>query len=298
MAHKIVSDVIIYGSKGAFTRVFNTDESAALQITSTSQAFLPPRMTTAERDAITSPTSGLLIWNVTTVDLEDYNGAAWSSVGAAGAGTGDLKADGSVPMVGDWDFGDQALINVSGIAIGSDTFQGSESLFNQGSAIISGTVGLHDAVLMGEAPTLDQMNTAISGFIPYWEHNWGDFTTDSITSRNLFYEGALTAAFIKAPIANDSTISKIAVVNHHSNGSDPGDWDLQVRKHPNTIDPVVTFQYEHDASNSVEKITVGAPAIYSGVNTWFAGEMMEVSISGATITGHLAINVIIGFESI
>ena len=36
--------------------------SAVLDVTSTTQGFLPPRMTQAQRNAIVSPASGLIIW--------------------------------------------------------------------------------------------------------------------------------------------------------------------------------------------------------------------------------------------
>ena len=43
------------------------------------KAFRPPVMTTAQRDAIASPENGMLIWNSTTGQLEDYNGG-WAAV--------------------------------------------------------------------------------------------------------------------------------------------------------------------------------------------------------------------------
>lgn len=54
--------------------------TAALQIDSTSKGFLPPRMTTAQRDAISSPAEGLIIYNSTTKKLNFYNGSAWAAV--------------------------------------------------------------------------------------------------------------------------------------------------------------------------------------------------------------------------
>ena len=42
-----------------------------------------PNRTTTERDAIASPTSGLLIWNTTTSTVQRYTGAAWGDIGAA-----------------------------------------------------------------------------------------------------------------------------------------------------------------------------------------------------------------------
>jgi hypothetical protein len=54
--------------------------SAAFSVTSTTKGALLPRMTTAQRDAIASPATGLLIYNTTTDLLEVYSGA-WGPVG-------------------------------------------------------------------------------------------------------------------------------------------------------------------------------------------------------------------------
>ena len=51
--------------------------SAALDVNSTSQGFLPPRMTTAQRDAITNTVAGLTIWNSDNKQLEVYDGSYW-----------------------------------------------------------------------------------------------------------------------------------------------------------------------------------------------------------------------------
>ena len=48
------------------------EPSAALQIDSTSKGFLVPRMTTTERDAISSPADGLIIYNTTTNKFNSY----------------------------------------------------------------------------------------------------------------------------------------------------------------------------------------------------------------------------------
>lgn len=59
------------------------DSKAALTVTSTTQGFLPPRMTGTQRDAISSPTAGLLVYNSTTNKLNFYNGSAWEAVTSA-----------------------------------------------------------------------------------------------------------------------------------------------------------------------------------------------------------------------
>ncbi len=39
-----------------------------------------PRLTTIERDALSSPTAGTVLWNITTARLEIYNGSGWVAV--------------------------------------------------------------------------------------------------------------------------------------------------------------------------------------------------------------------------
>lgn len=62
------------------------DSKAVLDLVSTTKGFLTPRMTTAQRDAISSPTTGLLIYNTDTNTLNQYNGTAWGVVAGSGGG--------------------------------------------------------------------------------------------------------------------------------------------------------------------------------------------------------------------
>lgn len=61
------------------------DASAVLQANSISKGFLPPRMTTTQRDLISSPAAGLVIFNTTTETLQFYDGFSW--VDAHGSGS-------------------------------------------------------------------------------------------------------------------------------------------------------------------------------------------------------------------
>ncbi len=55
--------------------------SALIDANSTTKGFLPPRMTSTQRDAITSPAAGLVLFNTTVSLLEIYNGTAWVPAG-------------------------------------------------------------------------------------------------------------------------------------------------------------------------------------------------------------------------
>ena len=59
----------------------NTPEaSALLEVSSTQKGFLPPRMNTAQRNAIANKVAGLLIYNTTSSCVEMYNGGGWISL--------------------------------------------------------------------------------------------------------------------------------------------------------------------------------------------------------------------------
>jgi uncharacterized protein (TIGR02145 family) len=51
--------------------------TSALEINSTTAGFLPPRMTTVQRDAIVSPAVGLFIYNTTINCMEWWTGSVW-----------------------------------------------------------------------------------------------------------------------------------------------------------------------------------------------------------------------------
>ena len=62
--------------------------SARLEVASTNKGFLPPRMTTVQRDAIANPATGLQIYNTTTNTKDYFNGTAWISTLATNSALG------------------------------------------------------------------------------------------------------------------------------------------------------------------------------------------------------------------
>ena len=73
----VLLQLCLYAQVGIGTAT--PDASAKLDITSTTQGFLPPRMDSTQRNAIASPATGLTIYNTTIKAFEVYNGTKWYS---------------------------------------------------------------------------------------------------------------------------------------------------------------------------------------------------------------------------
>jgi hypothetical protein len=74
----------------------SANASAILDLKSTTKGFLPPRMTLAQRSAISSPVAGLVLWcsNCGNGELQVYNGIEWTNMlgGTALAGSPIISA--------------------------------------------------------------------------------------------------------------------------------------------------------------------------------------------------------------
>jgi len=70
------------GSTGNVGIGGSPDANAILDIQSTTKAFMPPRMTTAQKNAIASPAAGMVVYDTDLKAISYYNGTAWLSSGA------------------------------------------------------------------------------------------------------------------------------------------------------------------------------------------------------------------------
>jgi hypothetical protein len=60
--------------------LLSPNASAKLQVDSTTSGFLPPRMTTTQKNAIASPAAGLVLYDSTTNKLCCYDGSTWNDL--------------------------------------------------------------------------------------------------------------------------------------------------------------------------------------------------------------------------
>lgn len=72
---------------------------------STTKGFLIPRMTTTQRDAISSPPTGLLVYNTTTAKLNQYNGSAWEAMTSGSSASASFDSISPMTTLGDTIYG-------------------------------------------------------------------------------------------------------------------------------------------------------------------------------------------------
>jgi len=78
----LFNTLIPSGKFGVGTNTPNT--SSIADFSATDRGLLIPRMTTTQRDAISIPATGLLIWNTTDSTLQQYRGlSGWSAIGGS-----------------------------------------------------------------------------------------------------------------------------------------------------------------------------------------------------------------------
>lgn len=112
-------DVVVTQNGALGVKMATVPTSAALSVngvgtgTNTNQGFLPSRMSTAQRDAISLPATGLFIYNLDTKALEVNNGTPqfpnWSAIGLQGPEGTFVVSKYSYTLAGDANRGEVAL---------------------------------------------------------------------------------------------------------------------------------------------------------------------------------------------
>ena len=80
----------------------NADSSAMLHVKSTNKGMLLPSMTATQRDAISSPATGLLVFVTDDNNFYFYNGTAWTQFSGCGDPAGTIVAFGGTTVPDGW----------------------------------------------------------------------------------------------------------------------------------------------------------------------------------------------------
>ena len=138
----------------------NPNASAKLEVASTTQGFLPPRMTNTERGNISNPANGLIVYQTDgNSGLYFFNGVAWvyiinsttSVLPVANGGTG--TANGSITGTGALTF-----------AAGGTNQNITVTPSGTGNSIINGSVGVGTS--SPAASAIVELNSTTKGFLP------------------------------------------------------------------------------------------------------------------------------------
>ncbi len=189
--------------------------SATLELNSSTKGFLPPRMTNVQRDAISSPATGLLVYQTDgTTGLYYYDGFNWSAVDQIADGSETkVTAGTNITVTGSGTTASPYIVNATGatpLAIG-DSYQG-------GIIFWLDATGQHGLI----AATADQ-STGIQ-----WYN--GTYRNTGTTGDGL-YAGAMNTAMIVATQLADNQTGNFAakVCADYSvtvSGVKYGDWYL------------------------------------------------------------------------
>jgi hypothetical protein len=75
----VVLTTIITAAQNVGIGTSTPHASSILELNANDRGFLPPRLTTVQRNAIAAPAEGLVIYNLTVHCLEYFDGTAWQT---------------------------------------------------------------------------------------------------------------------------------------------------------------------------------------------------------------------------
>ena len=150
--------VLLSGYINAQSVAINTDGSVAnasalLDIKSTTKGMLVPRMTTAQRTIISSPATGLLVYDTDVNSFWFYNGTSWVDLSGNGGGGGNSNS---------WNQNGNNIYNTNSGSVGIGT-----STPNSASSLDMGYSGRPMVLPRLTSEQIDAINSPVQGMMVY-----------------------------------------------------------------------------------------------------------------------------------
>lgn len=183
------------------------DSKALLDVSSTTQGVLISRMSTTQRDAISSPTTGLMIYNTTTNSFNLYDGTAWRQLASLlGTETFQNKtisaSNNTITGLTNTNLsGSAAITNANLATMSTGTLKGN----NSGSSATPSDLSATTVTSMLDAFTGDSGSGGVKGLVPApvagdaskflkgdgtWASSPAGFSNPMTTGGDLIYGGA------------------------------------------------------------------------------------------------------------
>lgn len=212
---------------GATSETHTTD--AKFEVITTTQGSIPcPLMTTAERDAIGTPSEGMCISNTTTNVLNHFNGTVWGSVSASAGATIELDNLGTVAISADLDPGVTNTIDFGNI---SKHFK---RLHVNTIALVKNGVqfGFIDADATVALPSGANANFAFQNITTTAAHNIAfntvNTTSGTVPTASAFIETGNQNTAVATTLNSGDISSKTGDVTNANNDGDSGSYKVEI----------------------------------------------------------------------
>lgn len=244
---------VFQGQAGLGTTASSPAASAALDISSTTRGLLMPRMTTTQRNAISSPATGLIVYN-TTVDSFQYHPSSggWQNLGAGSSGPDTLKV---VPTPGNL-----------GVLIGSTN--------NKDTIVLDRFVGPKSVQLTKNSDSSVTV-TLVNDTIPVASYTYGA----NAAGRLGFYQAPVSGTFvstltnttnISAATLTQATYSRVGNVVHVTIG---GTFIPTLT----ATNSVMTFSLPINTATTTQGSVGSGTIAYNGGNLGYFGAVVNIA---------------------
>lgn len=281
------SEPVLIGGSGP------ADSKAELEVKSTAKYTLLSRMTTTQKNAISSPTEGALLWDNVLHTLAAYDGSQWTAVGA-GAGTVVGPGSSTDTALAVFDGTTGALLKNSSLTVSGSTITGSVTgnagtvttnanltgdVTSSGNATTIGAAKVTSAMLAGSI-AVNKIAALGTAAIPYTDGS-GFLTTTTAPAYDSSGKGITVTgdtSFYKLSSTTDTTATGSFALDHNSTSA-----ILQTAESSTNAGYTLQIKTGNIAGSNANK--TGEIQITTGNKTAGTGNSGDVTLTTGTSAG-------------